>query len=143
MPDSAIRPGEPFTAEETERLISRFRREGYCDLGAVLELQEVEALREDMQGKWDDAAMHEPERDQIRGRSLMRMFEYSAAFRDLIAASRSPASGTPRTQVVHPSRICRESPWMQAVRLHHTRVNKNTKWISKKSWNTSSLQSSF
>ena len=84
MPDSAIRPGEPFTAEETERLISRFRREGYCDLGAVLELQEVEALREDMQGKWDDAAMHEPERDQIRGRSLMRMFEYSAAFRDLI-----------------------------------------------------------
>ena len=84
LPDSAILPGEPFTTEETARLISRFQREGYCDLGPVLELEEVEALREDMQRKWDDAAMHEPERDQIRGTSLMRMFEYSAAFRDLI-----------------------------------------------------------
>ena len=35
MPESAILPGEPFTPEETERLISRFRREGYCDLGQV------------------------------------------------------------------------------------------------------------
>ena len=84
MPESAIRAGEPFTEEETERLVSRFQREGYCELGPVLEEEEVEALHDDMQRKWDDPAMHEPERDQIRGRSLMRMFEYSTAFRDLI-----------------------------------------------------------
>ena len=84
MPESAIRAGEPFSAEEAERLVSRFQREGYCELGPVLEEEEVEALHDDMQRKWDDPAMHEPERDQIRGRSLMRMFEYSTAFRDLI-----------------------------------------------------------
>ena len=84
MVESAIRAGEPFTAEETEHLLSRFQRGGYCDLGPVLEEEEVEALQADMQRKWDDPVMHEPARDQIRGRSLMRMFEYSTAFRDLI-----------------------------------------------------------
>ncbi|MCY3761719.1 MAG: hypothetical protein OXH50_10760 [Gemmatimonadetes bacterium] len=108
MPESAILPGEPFTAEETERLISQFRREGYCDLGQVLEPEEVEALREDMQRKWEDPAMHEPERDQIRGRSLMRMFEYSTAFRDFIVKSRSPAS--PRRSSGRTATACPRTP---------------------------------
>ena len=81
---SAIRAGERFTDGEAKEIVARFQQDGYCDFGPVLEADEVDALREDMQRKWDDPRMHEPERDQIRGSSLMRMFEYSTAFRDLI-----------------------------------------------------------
>lgn len=84
MSTSAIRAGERFTDEETSHLMARFQREGFYDFGPVLEEDEVDALRTDMQRKWDDPRMHEPARDQIRGHSLMRMFEYSTAFRDLI-----------------------------------------------------------
>ena len=81
---SAIRVGEPFTDEETRRITEQFQRAGYYDFGPVLEADEVAALFEDMERKWNDPRMHEPARDQIRGTSLMRMFEYSTAFRDLI-----------------------------------------------------------
>lgn len=84
MSASAILRGERFTDQETKRIFSRFQCEGYYNFGPVLEEEEIESLRTDMQSKWDDPAMHEPERDQIRGVSLMRMFEYSTAFRDLI-----------------------------------------------------------
>ncbi len=81
---SAIQQGERFTEEETEHIRRYFQRDGYYEFGPLLEVEEVEALSADMQRKWDDPRMHEPARDQIRGTSLMRMFEYSYAFRDLI-----------------------------------------------------------
>ena len=84
MSYSAIQSGERFTDAETERIVSCFLRDGYYDLGSILEKNEVEALLVDMNNKWQDPVMHQPEGDQIRGRSLMRMFEYSTAFRDLI-----------------------------------------------------------
>ncbi len=84
MPLSAIRQGERFTEAETEEIKRCFQRDGYYEFGKLMEDEEVETLREDMQRKWDDPRMHEPARDQIRGTSLMRMFEYSYAFRDLI-----------------------------------------------------------
>ena len=84
MPLSAIQNGERFTDEETDRIRRCFQRDGYYAFGRLMEDEEVEALRADMQRKWDDPRMHEPARDQIRGTSLMRMFEYSYAFRDLI-----------------------------------------------------------
>ena len=84
MPLSAIQTGERFTDEETDRIRRCFQRDGYYAFGRLMEDEEVEALRADMQRKWDDPRMHEPARDQIRGTSLMRMFEYSYAFRDLI-----------------------------------------------------------
>ena len=79
-----IREGEPYSEEETGRILAQFARDGYCYLGPVLEQDEVAALREALERKWADPAMHEEERDQIRGHSLMRMFEYARAFRDLI-----------------------------------------------------------
>ena len=84
MPLSAIQPGERFTDSETEHIRRCFQRDGYYEFGPLLDDDEVEALRVDMQRKWDAPRMHEPARDQIRGTSLMRMFEYSYAFRDLI-----------------------------------------------------------
>ena len=84
MPLSAIQPGERFTDSETELIRRSFQRDGYYEFGPLLDDDEVEALRVEMQRKWDDPRMHEPARDQIRGTSLMRMFEYSYAFRDLI-----------------------------------------------------------
>ena len=84
MPLSAIREGERFTDEETENIRRCFERDGYYAFGRLMEDEEVETLRTDMQRKWDDPRMHEPARDQIRGHSLMRMYEYSYAFRDLI-----------------------------------------------------------
>ena len=84
MSYSEIQSGERFTDAETERIVSCFLRDGYYDLGSILEKNEVEALLVDMNNKWQDPVMHQPEGDQIRGKSLMRMFEYSTAFRDLI-----------------------------------------------------------
>ncbi len=84
MPLSAMQNGERFTDEETEHIRHCFLRDGFYAFGKLMEDEEVEALRDDMQRKWDDPRMHEPARDQIRGTSLMRMFEYSYAFRDLI-----------------------------------------------------------
>ena len=81
---SVIRAGERFSDAETKQILAQFQQDGYCDFGPLLEADEVEALRSDLQGKWDDPRMHEAELDQIRGTSLMRMFEYSTAFRDLI-----------------------------------------------------------
>ncbi len=84
MASSTIRAGEPFTETETARIVAEFQQDGYFDFGPVLDIDEVEALRADLQRKWDDPRMREPELDQIRNISLMRMFEYSTAFRDLI-----------------------------------------------------------
>jgi len=84
LPLSAILPGKPFNDSETERIKDQCQREGFVEFGPLLEYGEVEALREDLQRKWNDPRMHETARDQIRGNSLMRMFEYSYAFRDLI-----------------------------------------------------------
>ena len=81
---STLQHGERFTEEETVHIRCCFQRDGYYEFGPLLVDEEVEALRVDMQRKWDDPRMHEPARDQIRGTSLMRMFEYSYAFRDLI-----------------------------------------------------------
>ena len=83
MPLSAIQQGERFTKVEIEHIQSCFQKDGYYEFGTLLHDEELSVLGADMLRKWDDPRMHEPERDQIRGTSLMRMFEYSYAFRDL------------------------------------------------------------
>ena len=84
--NSPIQAGEPFSSAETEHLVNRLHTDGFCHLGSVLEPDEVGALREAMERKVDDPAMAEDRPgDHRRGRSLMRMFEYDVAFRDLLA----------------------------------------------------------
>ena len=83
---SPIQAGLPYTAEETERIVDQFNRDGYCHLGAVLSDDEVGALLEAMQRKVKDPRMAEDHPgDHRRGvQNLMRMFEYDITFRDLI-----------------------------------------------------------
>ena len=81
---SAIRSGEHYSAAETQRVIEELNRKGYCHLGPMLEPEEVAALKDAMERKLNDPKMREEEGDHIRGSSLMRMFEYDIAFRDLI-----------------------------------------------------------
>jgi hypothetical protein len=84
MTGSAIRAGEPLTEAEMSQAVAQFLDDGYFDFGPVLDTDEVDVLRADLQRKWDDPRMRDPELDQVRDFSLMRMFEYSTAFRDLI-----------------------------------------------------------
>ena len=84
MVNSPIATGEPFTESETRRNLEQLQQQGFVDFGPVLDGCEVDALSADLQRKWEDPRMHESETDQVRGTSLMRMFEYSTAFRDLI-----------------------------------------------------------
>ncbi len=82
---SVIRRGEPYSSAETQRIVEELRDEGYCHLGQVLEAEEVAALKGAMDRKMNDPKiLGDEEGDHIRGRSLMRMFEYDYAFRDLI-----------------------------------------------------------
>ena len=81
---SAIRSGEHYSAAETQRVIEELNRKGYCHLGPMLEPEEVAALKDAMERKLNDPKMREEEGDHIRGSSLMRMFEYDHAFRDLV-----------------------------------------------------------
>ena len=82
---SPIAAGRPYSPEETQRIIEQFNRDGYCHLGPVLAADEVEALREAMARKVaDPRILNDEAGDHIRGISLMRMFEYSEAFRDLV-----------------------------------------------------------
>jgi ectoine hydroxylase-related dioxygenase (phytanoyl-CoA dioxygenase family) len=81
---SVIRQGEAYSAAETQRIVEAINCEGYCHLGQVLEADEVAALKDAMERKMNDPKMQEEAGDHIRGKSLMRMFEYDNAFRDLI-----------------------------------------------------------
>jgi hypothetical protein len=88
---SPIETGAPPDSVTLGRIAQALRDEGYYDLGPVLGEDEVAALREAMERKWSDPAMREDEAgDHIRGISLMRMFEYDVAFRDLIAREPFP-----------------------------------------------------
>ena len=82
---SPIAAGRPYSPEETQRIIEQFNRDGYYHLGSVLAADEVEALREAMARKVaDPRILNDQAGDHLRGISLMRMFEYSEAFRDLV-----------------------------------------------------------
>ncbi|NKB70584.1 MAG: hypothetical protein GKR89_26235 [Candidatus Latescibacteria bacterium] len=82
---SPIKEGQPFSPEETQRIVEQFNRDGYCHLGPILDPDEIEALRDAMDRKVNDPLILSDEAgDHIRGTSLMRMFEYSNAFRDLV-----------------------------------------------------------
>ncbi len=83
--ESVIRnDAEPFNEEETTRIVEEFYHRGYCFLEDILTREETRILREVIQIKYSDPAMHEEDIDQIRGISLMRMFEYDINYRDLI-----------------------------------------------------------
>ena len=82
---SPIRSGDQFTEGETSRILEQFRVDGYCHLGKILEDDEVATLRDAMERKIVDPLMQEDQPgDHRRGTSLMRMYEYDMAFRDLI-----------------------------------------------------------
>lgn len=74
----------PFATEERQRIVDQFNRDGYYFLGQVLTFHEVSTLKSVIERKYSDPRMHEEEGDHIRGISLMRMYEYDHAFRDLI-----------------------------------------------------------
>ena len=79
-----IQKDQPYTPEETQKIIEQFNRDGYYFLGPVLNSDEVEDLRDAMIRKRNDPRiLADEEGDHMRGRSLMRMFEYDYAFRDL------------------------------------------------------------
>ncbi|MBT7597897.1 MAG: hypothetical protein HN559_23535, partial [Gemmatimonadetes bacterium] len=82
---TVISAGTAFDTTETARIITALKQDGYAHLGAVLEQDEVEALRDAVVRKSQDPRiLADHEGDHIRGISLMRMFEYDNAFRDLI-----------------------------------------------------------
>ena len=88
---SAIRTGTPPDSATLGKIREALRDDGYYYLGAVLVEDEVKALREALERKWSDPAMRKDEAgDHIRGGSLMRMFEYDVAFRDLIVREPFP-----------------------------------------------------
>ena len=79
-----VKDAQPFSEEKTQQIIEGFYRDGYCLLKGILTEEEVEALRDGMERKYQDPRMHDEEGDHIRGISLMRMFEYDINHRDLI-----------------------------------------------------------
>ena len=46
MSSSAIKEGQPFDKERTQKILAEFRRDGFCVIGGVLDWDEVTALRE-------------------------------------------------------------------------------------------------
>lgn len=81
----AISAGSPPTEQVLQRILAELRDDGYAFIGPVLSADEVAVLREAMERKWADPAIRADEAgDHIRRNSMMRMFEYSRAFRDLV-----------------------------------------------------------
>lgn len=71
--------------ETTRKIVEQFNRDGFYFMENVLDPEEVDALREGMERKWDDPRIQADEAgDHIRGISMMRMYEYDRNFRDLI-----------------------------------------------------------
>lgn len=84
MPDR-LRKGTPPTNEDLNRIHSALATDGFAFLGPVLTEDEVTALKDVMLRKWNDSEIRADEQgDHIRRNSMMRMFEYDRAFRDLI-----------------------------------------------------------
>lgn len=82
----AIVPGKPFNDAEITRLKQHFLTEGWLYVPRVLSASDVSALRTASERKFADPMVRgDLDNDQIRGVGLMRMFEYSLAFRQLIA----------------------------------------------------------
>ena len=74
----------PFATEERQRIVDQFSCNGYYFLDQVLTVHEVSTLKSVIERKYKAPRMHQEEGDHIRGSSLMRMYEYDHAFRDLI-----------------------------------------------------------
>ena len=81
---SEIQQGKPFSEEDTQQIVEQFNRDGYYFFGEVFTAEEASTLKALMERKYNDPRMHDEEGDHIRGISMMRMFEYDTAFRDLI-----------------------------------------------------------
>ena len=82
---SPIRRGERFTDGELNNILARFRTDGFCHLGSIMDEEEIAALRDALERKIADPEMQEDRPgDNRRGNSLMRMYEFDRAFRDLI-----------------------------------------------------------
>ncbi len=87
----AIKAGTPPDTATLRDIQNALNKDGYYCLGPVLDDDEVAALKEGMERKWSDPAIRQDEAgDHIRGRSMMRMFEYDRAFRDLIVREPFP-----------------------------------------------------
>lgn len=74
-----------LTDTELLRIQQDLKVDGFSYLGPVLSTSEVATLRDAMERKWSDPEIRADEAgDHIRRNSMMRMFEYDRAFRDLI-----------------------------------------------------------
>ncbi len=74
------------TARPGDTVLEEFHEQGFAVLRSVLSVDRAQHLRELVEQRYRDPSTHEkPERDFVRGGvSLMRMFEYHRAFRDLL-----------------------------------------------------------
>ena len=79
-----IQQGKPFSEAETQQIVEQFNRDGYYFLGEIFTSEEAATLKALMEKKHNDPRMHDEAGDHIRGISMMRMFEYDKAYRDLI-----------------------------------------------------------
>ena len=80
-----VKNAQALDEETTRKIVEQFNRDGYCFLENVLTPEEVDALREGMERKWNDPRIQTDEAgDHIRGISMMRMYEYDRNYRDLI-----------------------------------------------------------
>ncbi len=75
------------TTQADTPVVDKFHEQGFVLLRSVLPVEHARHLRELIEQRYQDPVTYEhPERDLIRGGvSLMRMFEYHRAFRDLLA----------------------------------------------------------
>ena len=84
--DSVIaKDAQAFDEETTRKIVDQFSRDGYYFMENVLNVEEIDALRDGMERKWNDPRIQADEAgDHIRGISMMRMYEYDRNFLDLI-----------------------------------------------------------
>jgi ectoine hydroxylase-related dioxygenase (phytanoyl-CoA dioxygenase family) len=77
---------EATSAHPDGTVLDQFHEQGFAVLRSVLPVDHAQQLRKLVEQRYQDPATHEnPERDFVRGGvSLMRMFEYHHAFRDLL-----------------------------------------------------------
>ena len=79
------RDTQAFDEETTRKIVEKFSRDGYYFMENVLNVEEIDALRDGMVRKWNDPRIQADEAgDHIRGISMMRMYEYDRNFLDLI-----------------------------------------------------------
>jgi ectoine hydroxylase-related dioxygenase (phytanoyl-CoA dioxygenase family) len=78
-----IQSAQPFSKEETARIVEQFERDGYIHLGNLLTTEEVQGLRERIDCVFDDPTSEQTHHN-LAGWMLIRIFERDNMFRDML-----------------------------------------------------------